>query len=64
MCFINDRQMSKLFQNFSKSFIIIFLVVEMFHQGRAGKEEFFENQSSFLGWCIKNNPKRFKIKHV
>ena len=49
MCFMNERQMSKFFQISSKkSSAILFLVVEMFRQGRAGKEEFFECQSSFL----------------
>jgi len=47
MCFMNERQMSKFFQIFSGS-AILFLVVEMFRQGRAGKEELFECQSSFL----------------
>jgi len=48
MCFLNERQMSKFFQIFSKkSSAILFLVVEMFRQGRAGKDEFFECHSSF-----------------
>ena len=43
MCFMNERQMSKFFQTFSKkSSAILFLVAEMFRQCRAGKEEFFE----------------------